>query len=83
VGTPLDGIAVRVVEADGERVGPGESGDVAIRSTDGTLPVLSGADDYGWFFTGDVGYSDDGGRLFLAGRRRRLTDERADLLEQV
>lgn len=76
VGRAVDDVELRVVDETGSGLGPGEIGEVQIRtgrtmtgywgsSSDATAKAL---DDEGWVHTGDLGYLDDGGYLFLGGR---------------
>jgi long-chain acyl-CoA synthetase len=89
VGTPIDGVELRIVADDGEPVGDGRIGDVHIRSAAMT-PGYADADELnanafrdGWFRSGDRGRIDDAGRLFLAGRTKRLIDVRGDKVDPV
>lgn len=66
---------IAVVDAVGERVEPGQIGEVCVRgkhvmlgywkNPDLTADVLRN----GWYHTGDLGYLDDRGFLFLTGRK--------------
>lgn len=78
VGKPAEGVALRLVDERNQDVLPGEPGEVLVRSPQ----VFSGyhnlpdqgavywVDD--WFRTGDIGYLDPEGNLFLVGRRKEI-----------
>jgi malonyl-CoA/methylmalonyl-CoA synthetase len=80
VGYPLDGVQLRVVDANGADVISGVVGEVWIRGN----TIFKGywrqsektaeAFQDGWFKSGDLGYQDpaDGERLFLVGRAKEL-----------
>jgi fatty-acyl-CoA synthase len=75
--TPLTTVAI--MDDDGGLLAPGERGEIVIR---GPL-VMAGyykdplataeASRHGWHHTGDVGYLDDSGYLYITGRMRDVT----------
>ncbi|WP_103533385.1 AMP-binding protein [Streptomyces sp. SM11] len=74
VGAPVEGTGHRVVSLDDGRVLPtGESGEIQVRGPQVMLGYLdqgitSVVDADGWLSTGDVGRTDEDGRLFLTDR---------------
>ena len=75
VGIPIDGVALRIAREDGSDATTGEPGEVRVRGANvmrgyWNNPEASAAVfDGGWLRTGDMGYLDADGYLFLAGRR--------------
>ncbi len=77
---PVPGFDVRVLDAHGQVVPPGTDGAICIKLPlpPGTLPTLWGDDDRyvrsylsafdGYYLTGDGGYADDDGYLYVMGR---------------
>ena len=76
VGRAVDDVELRVVDEFGSVLGPGEIGEVQIRTGrtmtgywgSSSAATAKALDDEGWIHTGDLGYLDDGGYLFLGGR---------------
>jgi propionyl-CoA synthetase len=77
---PVPGYLVEILDGLGQQVAPGEEGNIAIRLPlpPGTLATLWGNDERfistyleqfpGYYATGDSGYLDDDGYLFVMGR---------------
>lgn len=79
VGRALDDVEVRVVDLDGEPVATEQIGEVQLRTFRAMQGYWGSAertrvtiDQEGWVHTGDLGYLDDGGYLFLSGRASDL-----------
>jgi long-chain acyl-CoA synthetase len=74
VGRPLPGITVRLVGDDGREVAPGEVGELWARSPAAAAAVAGETggvtDAEGWLHTGDLARADDGGYLYIVGRKR-------------
>jgi long-chain acyl-CoA synthetase len=78
VGTPVEGVEMRLVGADGADVPPGEVGEIAIRGHN----VMKGywekpeataeAIPDGWFRTGDIGRIDEDGYYYIVDRKKEL-----------
>ena len=77
-GRPCLDVDVRVVDESGRDCGPGEAGEVLVRSDSlmagyWRLPELTAqALRDGWFFTGDVGSWDEEGYLYLVDRKKDM-----------
>jgi len=77
VGRPLHGVEVKIVDPEPREDGP-PTGEIAIRGRivmkgywnrpDATAAVIRD----GWLHTGDLGYLDARGNLFITGRRKEL-----------
>ncbi len=73
VGLPISGVTVRIMNADS--TGTGEvtvAGPNVMLGYDGDPAATAEAIHDGWFHTGDLGYLDDDGYLFLTGRAKEL-----------
>ena len=76
IGKPLPDVEVRIVDEDGNDVPLGENGEIVARGErlmkgywnreEATKETLRG----GWLYTGDLGYWDDEGFIFLSGRAK-------------
>jgi long-chain acyl-CoA synthetase len=81
VGRPITTLSVKIVDEKGETLGFGETGEIALggpcimkgyyRNPEATEAVIR-IDDKGvrWLHTGDLGYLDDEGCLFITGRKK-------------
>jgi acyl-CoA synthetase (AMP-forming)/AMP-acid ligase II len=68
VGRALPGVEIRVVGEDGEDLPPGEVGVITIAGAQVSAQYHGGDGPAGAFATGDLGYLDDEGYLFIGGR---------------
>lgn len=78
VGKPVPETRVRVVEPDGapdEEMPPGEVGEVIVSTTDHPVWAWNDTGENaaaftdGWWYSGDLGYLDEDGYLYLEGRK--------------
>ncbi|BBY46438.1 class I adenylate-forming enzyme family protein [Mycolicibacterium celeriflavum] len=71
VGQPVPGIEVQIRNADGEVLGPGETGELFVRGDQVSgryAEIGSVLDADGWFPTKDIAMLDEAGYLFIGGR---------------
>jgi long-chain acyl-CoA synthetase len=78
VGKPFPGVEARIVDPQPIEEGAPAAGEIAIRGAivmrgywnrpEATAEVLRD----GWLYTGDLGYFDSGGNLFITGRRKEV-----------
>ena len=76
IGKPLPDVEVRIVDEDGGDVPQGETGEIVAKGQrlmkgywnreEATKETLRG----GWLYTGDLGFWDEDGYIFLSGRAR-------------
>jgi long-chain acyl-CoA synthetase len=83
VGRAYKNVELKIVDADGKEKPRGEAGEIVARSA-GSMkgylkkegePSTPGKDEIvkeGWVYTGDLGYIDDDGYLFIVGRERDI-----------
>jgi acyl-CoA synthetase (AMP-forming)/AMP-acid ligase II len=78
VGRPMDDVEVAILDPDGNKLAQGEEGEICVRSARVMKEYIK-ADEAtaaaivdGWLHTGDVGYLDEDGYLFITGRVKDL-----------
>ncbi|MBJ8346648.1 long-chain fatty acid--CoA ligase [Antrihabitans sp. YC2-6] len=79
IGTPIEGVEMRVVDMAGNEVPQGEPGEIQIRGHNvmkgyWNLPdaTVSAIDADGWFASGDVGKVDEDGYFYIVDRKKDL-----------
>jgi long-chain acyl-CoA synthetase len=79
IGTPIDGVEMKLVNEFGADVAPGDVGEIVIRghnvmkgywrNPEATLDAISGD---GWFRSGDLAVMDDDGYFFIVDRKKDM-----------
>jgi long-chain acyl-CoA synthetase len=79
IGTPIEGVEMKVVDEDRGEVAQGEVGEIAIRGHNimkgywnRAEATAESIDDEGWFYTGDMAYVDEDGYFFIVDRKKDL-----------
>jgi long-chain acyl-CoA synthetase len=78
IGTPVEGVEMKVVDEDGQEVAQGDVGEIVIRGhnvmkgywnrPDATEDTVKD----GWLHTGDMGYVDEDGYFFIVDRKKDM-----------
>lgn len=77
-GVPMAGVEVKIVDDDGKELPQGKIGEVIARGENispgyyGNAEATAETFRDGWLFTGDMGYLDDDGYLFIVERKKDL-----------
>jgi acyl-CoA synthetase (AMP-forming)/AMP-acid ligase II len=77
-GRPCTGVHVRIVDKDDKDLGPGEIGEIVVQSRRMMLGYWKKPDETaktivdGWLHTGDMGYYDEKGFLYIADRKKDM-----------
>ncbi len=79
IGTPIEGVKMKLVDEDRNEAAPGEVGEIAIRGPnvmkgywhrpDATAAAI---DEDGWFYTGDIARVDEDGYYFIVDRKKEM-----------
>jgi long-chain acyl-CoA synthetase len=78
VGVPLPGIEVRIISEEGSQSPTGQVGEIAVRGPNVMRRYLNAREESedalrdGWLFTGDLGYLDKDGYIFIVDRKKDL-----------
>jgi len=78
VGQPLVGVDIKLVGPLGEEVPVGQAGEVVVRGPNVAKGYLKRPEETaeafreGWFFTGDIGFLDERGYLYLLDRKKDM-----------
>jgi long-chain acyl-CoA synthetase len=78
IGTPIEGVEMRVVGEDGVELADGEVGEIVIRGHNlmkgywRRPEATAGAIRDGWFHTGDLGRVDEDGYFFIVDRKKDM-----------
>ena len=78
IGTPVEGVQMRVVDGDGADVPVGEIGEIAIRGHNvmkgywGKPEATAEAIPDGWFRTGDLAKTDEDGYFYIVDRKKEM-----------
>ena len=78
VGVPLPGVELRILDSQGATLPAGEVGQVAIAGARRPRAYLADPDGTaqawvdGWLLSGDLGYLDDDGHLWIVGRQKEI-----------
>jgi long-chain acyl-CoA synthetase len=78
IGTPIDGVEMKLVDDDGNDVAQGEVGEIVIKGhnvmkgywkkPDATAEAIKD----GWFYSGDMGQVDEDGYFFIVDRKKDM-----------
>ena len=86
IGKPLPGVEIRIVDEDANDVSANEQGEI-IASGPQLMKGYWQQDDVtaetiknGWLFTGDLGYQDDEGYIFLTGRAKDFIKRAGEMI---
>ncbi len=78
IGPVIPGVEVRIIDEHGKTLPTGQVGELIFRG-ENVMQGYHGAPEAtaqvikdGWLFTGDLGYLDDDGYIFLTGRKKRM-----------
>ena len=81
VGPPLPGIEINIIDEEGIEVDTGMKGEVTVKGPNvmkgywrmpkETAEVLR----HGWFYTGDIGYKDEDGYLYIVDRKKDMINQ--------
>jgi acyl-CoA synthetase (AMP-forming)/AMP-acid ligase II len=78
VGRAVPGLEIAIVDKEGNHLPTGETGEIIVRGGDVMDGYWRREDETaravrdGWFYTGDSGYLDEEGFLFMAGRKKDI-----------
>jgi long-chain acyl-CoA synthetase len=78
IGTPIDGVEMRIVDDEGNELPPGEVGEIAIKGHNVMKGYLGRPDATeeairdGWFHTGDMARVDEDGFFFIVDRKKDM-----------
>jgi long-chain acyl-CoA synthetase len=78
IGTPLWGVEVKIFDPEGKEVPQGERGEIVIKGWNvmkeywGKPEATAEAIKKGWFHTGDIGYADEEGFLYIVDRIKEM-----------
>lgn len=86
IGRPLPDIEVRIVDETGNQVEQGATGEIIARGARlmkgywNRPEATAGALQRGWLHTGDLGWADEDGYIFLAGRAREFIKRGGEMI---